>query len=354
VCAGARLPTSSMPPSPTSSRRRTLLFAILLAPLLLVAIAWTGGALYYTFPVPSLRVASAIAFVAGSLVALVVVRKKRWALVAIALGVAATLGWFLSMEPRNDRNWRPELAVTPWADVDGDRVTVHRVRNFDYRTPDDFDVRYEDKVFDLKRLEGVDVFYSYWDGNESVAHTMFSWDFGGPDVLCLSVEVRREIGQEAGGLPGMFHQFEILYILADERDVVRLRTNYRKEQVFLIRTVATPDEGRRLLLDVLAKVNRLRDEPEFYRTIGNNCTTSIVGHVNAIWPGRIPYTKKILMNGYAPELAYATHLHATDLPFDEWKRRAHVDAAALAADRDPLFSRRIRAGLPSMPPTEPR
>jgi hypothetical protein len=232
--------------------------------------------------------------------------------------------------------------------VNGDSVTIHDVRNFDYRTPEDFDIRYEDRHFDLKALQAVDIFYSYWDNNEAVAHTMFSWDFGGADLLCLSVEIRRAIGQPDDTLAGIYKQFEILYILADERDVVRLRTNYRKEQVFLIRTVLTPDEGRRLLLDVLATVNDLREHPQFYRTIGNNCTTSIVGLVNSIWPGRIPFTKKILMNGFAPEIAYANHLHVTDLPFDEWKRRAHINDAAVAADKDPLFSRRIRAGRPGI------
>jgi len=324
-------------------RALRILAIVLAAPLLLLAIAWTVGALYYTFPVPVLRVPAASVFLSGSLLALLLARRKRLAAGAVLLGCALTLGGFLSMQPSNDRDWPPELAVMPSAEIQGDRVSVRGIRNFDYRTPEDFDVGYYDKTFDLAKLEAVDVFYSYWDENEAVAHTMFSWDFGGTDVLCLSVEVRRSTGEEAGALPGLFQQLEILYILADERDVVRLRTNYRGEQVYLIRSVLTPEEGRRLLLDVLERVNRLRDHPEFYRTIGNNCTTSIVSHVNAIWPGRIPFTKKILMNGYAPEIAYENRLHRTDLPFEEWKRRAHINDAARAADRDPSFSRRIRA-----------
>jgi hypothetical protein len=339
---------------PATARALRIVAAILVAPLLLLLIAWTCGALYYTFPVPALRTASAIVFAVGSLFAILFVKPRRRALGAIALGFALTLVWFLSIPARNDRNWRPELAVMPWAEIDGDRIRVHGVRNYEYRTEDEFDIRYDDRDFDLAKLQAVDVYYSYWDQNESVAHTMFSWDFGGADVLCLSVEVRREIGQEAGALPGMFKQFEILYILADERDVIRLRTNYRRERVFLIRSLLTPDEGRRVLLEVLAKVNRLREEPEFYRTIGNNCTTSMVNLVNTVLPDRIPFSKKILMNGFAPELAYASHLHATDLPFDEWKRRANIDESALAAEKDPLFSRRIREGLPSMTAAQPK
>jgi hypothetical protein len=337
---------------PALGRARRILATILLAPLLLLAVAWTCGALYYTFPVPALRAVTAIAFAVGSLLAVLLVKRKRRAIGAIALGFAATLAWFLSIPARTDRNWRPELAVMPWAEIEGDRIRVHGVRDFEYRAPDDFDIRYDDRAFDLSKLQAVDVYYSYWDQNEAVAHTMFSWDFGGSDVLCLSVEVRREVGQEAGALPGMFKQFEILYILADERDVVRLRTNYRRERVYLIRSLLTPDEGRRVLLDVLAKVNRFHQEPEFYRTIGNNCTTSMINLLNEVLPNRVPFSKKILMNGYAPEIAYANHLHATDLPFDEWKRRSNINPSALAADRDPLFSRRIREGLPSMPAVE--
>jgi hypothetical protein len=339
---------------PSIARVRKILATILVGLVLLLVVAWTYGALYYTFPFGALRAAAAVAFAVGSVIALIFVKRKRIAVGAILLGFAATLGWFLSIRPRTDRNWLPDVAVLPRAEVDGDLVRVHGVRNFDYRTTEDFEVRYDDRTFDLKKLQAVDVYYCYWDQNEAVAHTMFSWDFGGTDVLCLSVELRREVGEEAGPLPGIFKQFELIYILGDERDLVRLRTNYRRERVFLIRSMLTPDEGRRVLLDVLATVNRFRMQPEFYRTIGNNCTTSVVDIVNSVLPEKIPFSRKILMNGYAPEIAYANRLHRTDLPFEEWKRRSNIDDAARAADKDPAFSRRIREGLPGMPPAEPK
>jgi len=329
-------------------RLRTIASIAVLTPLVLLAVAWSCGALYYTFPAPALRLASMIVFAASSVIALVVVKKKLVAVGAVFLGFLAVLAWFLSIRPTNDRPWRTEVAVMPWSENHDDKITVHGVRNFDYRTPDDFDVRYEDKRFDLAKLQGVDIYFSYWDGNRSVAHTMFSWDFGGADVLCLSVEVRREIGQPDDTVAGIYKQFEILYILADERDVVRLRTNYRREEVYLFRTLLSPEESRRFLLEVLREVNDLRDHPQFYRTLGNNCTTSVVSLVDTIWPGRIPFSKKILMNGLAPELAYANRFTANDMPFDAWKSRGHIDDAARAADKDPLFSRRIRAGRPNI------
>jgi hypothetical protein len=329
-------------------RVRTIAAIALSAPLLLLLVAWACGALYYTFPVPSLRFASMIVFAAGCVIALVVVKNKLAAVALVLLAFLAVLGWFLSIAPTNDRPWRTEVAVMPWSEIHGDDVTVHSVRDFQYRTPDDFDVRYVDKRFDMAKLQATDIYFSYWDGNRSVAHTMFSWDFGGPDVLCLSVEIRREIGQPDDTLAGIYKQFEILYILADERDVVRLRTNHRREEVYLFRTLLTPDESRQFLREVLREVNDLRDHPQFYRTLGNNCTTSVVSLVDTIWPGRIPFSKKILMNGMAPEIAYANRFTATDLPFETWKSRGHIDEAARAADQDPLFSRRIRAGRPNI------
>jgi hypothetical protein len=330
---------------PTPWKRVRIIAAVALAtPILLLVVAWSCGALFYTFPVPSLRPASTIVFAVGCVLALVVVKNKLIAVCAVLLAFVAVLTWFLSITPTNDRPWRTEVAVMPWSEIHGDEVTVHSVRNFDYRTPDDFDVRYEDKRFDMAKLQATDIYFSYWDGNRSVAHTMFSWDFGGADVLCLSVEIRREIGQPDDTLAGIYKQFEILYILADERDVVRLRTNYRREEVYLFRTLLTPDESRQFLREVLRAVNDLRDHPQFYRTLGNNCTTSVVSLVDTIWPGRIPFSKKILMNGMAPEIAYAKRFTATDLPFETWKSRGHIDDAARAAEQDPLFSRRIREG----------
>jgi hypothetical protein len=325
-------------------RARTIAAIVLSTPILLLVVAWACGALYYTFPVPSLRFASMIVFAAGCAVALVFLKNKLAAVGVVLLACLVVLGWFLSIAPTNDRPWRTEVAVMPWSEIHGDDLTVHAMRNFDYRTPDDYDVRYADKRFDMSKLRATDIYFSYWDGNRSVAHTMFSWDFGGADVLCLSVEIRREVGQADDTLAGIYKQFEILYILADERDVVRLRTNYRREEVYLFRTLLTPDESRRFLTEVLSEVNDLRDHPQFYRTLGNNCTTSVVSLVDTIWPGRIPFSKKILMNGLAPEIAYEKRFTATDLPFEEWKSRGNIGDAARAADTDPLFSRRIRAG----------
>lgn len=318
---------------------------LLASPFLALAWLLAMGAIYYSnLPWAPVRHGLAWAFVAAGPLALLLLKRRRRTLAWMAVAWTGVLIWHLSIPASNERVWRVETAALPDATFDGDLVTVTNIRNFDYRTEDDFDVRYYDKTFDLTRLEAVDLIVSYWEG-EAIAHTLVSFDFGGRDVLCLSVEVRKEEGEEYAVLPGIFKRFEIIYVLADERDVIRLRTNYRREDVYLFRSQFSPAEARLFLTRILEKVHELNSEPEFYRTIANNCTTSLVGHVNEVWPNRTAYTKKVLMNGYLPEHAFERGTLASDLPFEEYKRSCNISAAGLAADEDPDFSRRIRAHL---------
>ncbi|MCP3916260.1 MAG: DUF4105 domain-containing protein [bacterium] len=324
---------------------------VLLVPILLLVALWTALALHYSpLPYAWMRDGAAAVFVVGFLAAFAFLPKRRRTLVVYLAVFVAVLGWFLSIQASNDRDWRTEVAVLPGAVIEGDIATVTNIRNFDYATRDDFTVRYYDRAFDLSKLVATDLLFSYWDGNESIAHTMLSFDFGGDDVLCLSVEVRREKEEGWGGLPGMFKQFELIYVLADERDLVRLRTNYRAEEVYLFRTALSAAESRQLLTHILGTVERLREHPQFYRTILRNCTTALVDHVNAIWPDRTPLTKKILMNGYAPEQGYERGMLKSELPFEEYKRSCHINPAAAAAEDAEVFSRKIRAHLAAAPP----
>ncbi len=325
-------------------RRPTRVALWLLAtPVVAVAWLWASVAVHYSnLPWPWSRTALAWTFFLAAPFALVVLGNRKRTAAVMCAAFAAIVAWHISITPSNDRDWLTELERIPDARFEGDLVHVSNIRNFDYQTESEFTVRYEDRTYDLSKLQGTDLFVSYWDGHTDIAHTLLSFDFGDDHCLCLSVEVRREKGEGWGGLPGMFKQFEIIYVLADERDVVRLRTNYRKEEVYCFRTAFTPQSSRLLLTDILEKVHRLNDEPEFYRTILNNCTTSLVKHVNAVWPGHIPMSKFVVMNGYAPDRAFERGFLKTDLPFDEYKASCYINGKAQAADDDPAFCRRIR------------
>ena len=234
-------------------------------------------------------------------------------------------------------------------------MTIHNIRNFDYRTETDFTPRYYDKTFDLRQLDSVDVIATYWMG-DAIAHVFLSFGFSGKDFLAISIETRRERGESYSTIAGFFKQYELFYVVADERDLIRLRTNYRKdppEDVYLYRSRAPADNARRLFLDYIREINSLAEKPEFYNALTTNCTTSILTHTR-VNQGNLPLSWKVLLSGYVPQYLYERAAIDTSLPFEELKRRSLINAAAQAADTAPDFSQRIRAKLTIPPKLESR
>jgi hypothetical protein len=251
-----------------------------------------------------------------------------------------------TIAPSNDRDWQPENAVLAYASITGDRITLHNIRNFDYRTATDFTPRYYDHTFDLRELSSVDLFASYWMG-PAIAHVFLSFGFTDGIHVAISIEARSERGESFSSVKGFFRQFELFYAVADERDVVRLRTNYRSdppEQVYLYRLRGSVANGKLLFLDYLRKLNELKARPKWYNTLTTNCTTAMWLHSRVV-PGHLPYSWKILLSGYLPQYLYQHGKLDTGMPFVELQRRAQINALAQAADQAPDFSQRIRAGL---------
>jgi hypothetical protein len=317
---------------------------------LTVVTGWGVLAIYYS-DLHSMLLRRALAALFGVLglatvASLVQWRGRRWALTGFAVSFAALLAWWGSIAPSNDRNWKPEVAVLPYATMDGNRVTVHNIRNFDYRSETDFTPAYYDKTFDLDKLQSVDLIASYWAG-PAIAHVFLSFGFGANNYLAISIERRDERGEDYSTIKGLFKQYELFYVVADERDVIRLRTNYRRdppEDVYLYRLQGTRDNALRVLREYLREINSLRVRPQFYNTLTTNCTGNIWLHAR-VNPGHVPYSWKVLASGYVPEYLYEQGRLDTRLPFADLRRRGHVNALARAADQAPDFSTRIRARL---------
>lgn len=307
--------------------------------VLALGIAGPGG--------DAIRIALAAAFAALSLGALIAlwVRAWRWRAFAIhALAFVALIAWWQTVTPSNDRDWQDDVAVLPHATIDGDAITVHDIRNFDYRSETDYTPAYYDRRFDLAKLEGVDLIAVYWMG-PAIAHIFVSFSFADGDHLAVSIETRKEKGEGYSTLKGFFRQYEVVYVVADERDVIRLRTNYRKdppEQVYVYRMQGSIENGRRLFLNYMAEINSLAARPRFYNTLTTNCTTNIwlLARAN---PGHVPFSWKVLASGYVPEYLYEIGRLDNRVPFAELQRDALVNARAQAADAAADFSRRIRA-----------
>ena len=309
-------------------------------------VAWATLAIYYSnLPWAGLRIVLAGAFAAFAFWALWLSRQRRMSalFIVLFLGVVA---WWISISPSHDREWRPEVAVMPRAFIDGDRVRITGVRNFDYRSRDDFDVHYEERIVQLSHLTGLDFFVSYWSEG-FVAHTFVSFIFDNAPPLSISIETRPEVGEGFDPVASLFKQFELIYVVGDERDLVRVRTDYRGENVYLYRLNSSPDSVRRLLMIYLARINELADKPEWYHLLTNSCTINIIRYANAAGrAGR--FNIRHLLNGLIDSYLYHSGRVDTTLPFDELRRRSLINAAAQAADDAADFSDRIRASLPTV------
>jgi hypothetical protein len=308
---------------------------------------WATAALYFDLPRTSLRTPAALLY-ALAIAAVLIVFKRRWPGVAISLCAGAcVLAWWLSLKPSNHRAWQPDAAQTAWAESNGDQITIHNFRNCDYRSEGDYSPRWEIRSYDLSRLQSVDLFLSYW-GSSWIAHPIVSFDFGAQGHVAISVEPRKEVGKVYSAVRGFFRYNELIYVVGDERDVVRLRSNYREhEDVYLFRTRVTPQQGRLIFLDYLRHGNHLRDHPEWFNALTNNCTNNIpfAGAESgqrrlSSWDGRV------LLNGHVDRMLFEHGDLAGSLPFADLKREARINPAARAADQAPDFSDRIRAGRP--------
>jgi len=308
-------------------------------------VAWATLALYWSnVPWRWLRLVLAIAFLAFAIYALWLRRSRRLQLVFAGLFLAV-LASYLSIQPSFDRAWQTNVAVLPEVFVDGDRVVLKNVRNFDYRSTDDFTVRYETREVLLSHLISLDFFVSYWIPGP-IAHTFVSFNFDNAPPVCISIEARRHEGQGFDPVSSLFKQFGLIYVVGEERDIVRVRTNYRHEDVYLYRIETSPEKARGLFLIYLDRINELAVRPEFYHLLSNSCTINIVRYARLV--GKITRLDiGFLFNGYSDRALYRAGLLDRTLPFAQLRQRAWINQLAQAADDGPDFPQRIRASLPS-------
>ncbi|MCI0587507.1 MAG: DUF4105 domain-containing protein [Planctomycetes bacterium] len=321
--------------------------------LLLVWVAWTTATLYYAnLSQAGPRTALALGYLAllGGIAWRVRPRTRALRFVGVASGLVALA--YLLQRPSNDRDWTSDVAVAPTVEVDGDRVTVRGVRNFRYRSATDYDARWEDRTYDLSKLRSLDLFMIYW-GPVEYCHTILSFDFEGGEPLAVSVETRKEKGEGFSTFGGFFKQFELIYIFGDERDLIGLRTNHRREQVYLYHLRTQPGRPREIFLAYARFADELARRPEFYDTIENSCGVNIVHRVaeagQTVFKGR-----DALYNGYWDRLLYGLGGLDKSLPFEELRAKSLINERAQAAGDSPDFSRRIREGLPIPPPVAGR
>jgi len=313
--------------------------------LLALLILWAVAALYVDFRVAALRIPVTSIYVLGNIAIVLKVRQRRWVVALCFAGFCMVLAWWLNLRPSNDGNWQPDSDRTAWAEMDGDRVTVHNLRNCDYHSETDYSNCWSDRTLYLSQVQAADLFLTNW-GIPFASHPIVSFQFGDNQHVAFSIEARYKAGQSYSTILGFFRQYGLIFVAADERDVIRLRTNYRKdEEVYMYRVHVTAETARAMFLTYVTYLNNLKDHPEWYNEITRNCTTTLVKPLAADVTNPQPWNYQFLLNGTLDKLLYDRGRLLTDgLPFPELKRREHINAAARAANEFPDFSALIRAG----------
>lgn len=308
---------------------------------------WAYGAIYFDGPGARgsrVNIALAIAWALLAVVLLIKAPGRRTrAMTWLACMAVVILPWLL-IRPSHDRDWQAEWKETGWAEIEGDLITFHNFRNFDYAMDGTITERWETRTVHLSKLRGLDYFHDAF-GGELIAHTLLSYDFGEDGHVVLSIETRRELGESYSEVGGFYKMFELQYLFGDERDLVRVRSNLRNEPVHLYRTKFDSMRVRESFLESVHALNSLHDQPRWYNVVTNNCTTSL--RTQTPTRKRAKFDYRMLLNGKLDALVYEKDGFFTDgLSFPELRAQSLINEAANAAHNDPLFSMRIRAGRP--------
>ncbi|MFO1116854.1 MAG: DUF4105 domain-containing protein [Beijerinckiaceae bacterium] len=318
-----------------------------LALLFLAGGLWGAGALHYHHPAPhggdlwswlflalALAAALGVTFLPGA----------RRAIPVFGIAFLALAGWWTAIKPAGGRAWAPELAEIPYMTRDGDKITVTNVRDFVWRSESDFTPRWETRTYDLSKLVSTDLIAVYWDAGPAIAHTMVSFGFEDGRHLAFSIEVRHGPGEPYEALPGLFKKYELIFIAADERDVLGLR-HVRKEEPYLFKLRIDPARARPLFLEYLARSSELRQTPAFYNTVTSNCTTVIFSMVRKVGFDP-PWNWRVLVSGYLPDLAWSEGLLDTDYPIAKLRELGAVAPKYRDGLDSVAFSAAIRQGVP--------
>jgi hypothetical protein len=321
---------------------------LVLLPALALLSAWSALALWFRFPGPEWArgVAASLFVIVGAVTAVTLFTRRRWpALAAFALAFGALLVWWSTIKPPDDGDWAPDVARQTTGVLQGDILTLSDVRDFDWRSDDDFTERWSKRSYDLSKLKTLDLFLAYWAG-PAMAHVIMSFGFEDGDYLAWSVEVRREKNGKFSPIADAFRSHTLVYLATTERDSVRLRSNVRREDVRLYRLNTPPEHARVLLLQYVSEATALAEQPKFYNSITANCATVVFKIVRAAG-GTFPFDWRLVVNGFLPGYLYDHRVVVTTMPLSELIERARIDDRAKAADRSPDFSQAIRVGVPS-------
>jgi len=337
--------TRAFPPDADCDLAMLPLVIVIVCPLAI----WGCFALWYRAPgARALRLLAVALWAVFSLAMLLALSSPRMAVAGAVFAAAfcALLLWWRHLLPSNDRVWADDVARMTSGSVEGNRVVLRNVRNFDWRSVADYTQRWETRNYDLDRLESVDLIVSYWT-IRAIAHVLISFGFADGDQVAFSVEIRREKDEEFSAIGGFFKEFELSVLAADERDVIRLRTNVRGEDDYLYHLRIPVAAMRSLFLAYVEQANRLVRTPRFYNTVTVNCTTLVHQMMNHI-VGNLPLDYRLVFSGFLPGYVYQVGGLDPRYTLKELRSMGRITERARTSDRSPNFSADIRQGVPEL------
>lgn len=315
---------------------------LVLALIIVPSIGWMTLAIYFHVPKAWARLPVALLFIGAMSALFLVVPWVPWALLGWLCVLLAVLAWWHSLRPGQPRDWAPGMERWPRVEVDGDEIRIRDFRNFDYSRSGQVAARYEERTFHLSKLRSLDYFLSHILG-PTVAHTLVSFGFDDGQYLAVSIEARRGRNQRYSPLAGLFRSYELMYVLGDERDIVRLRTEIRHERVYLYRVHLGLEKIRLLLLDYLERSEDLAIQPQWYNSLTSNCTTNLFFHSHR--EVRWWLKPSIYLNGLSARALFGVGALADSLPFKELRTRSAIHELAETPADSVDFSRQIRAQM---------
>jgi hypothetical protein len=274
--------------------------------------------------------------------------KLRWVIYAIVAISVFYITMVLVFQPSHDRDWELGHEMLPhiiYSATSGE-VVIENFRNFNWMSTTEAESQYETRAFDLDQITGVDVLISHFAEFEGMAHIFLSFGFADGERAVVSLETRRETDETFSPILGMLRQYEIIYVVGSEEDIVGVRTGHRDERVYLYPTKATPEQARELFNLLATEINAVYDKPRMYNTLTHNCTNELTRPVEQMTDINFPITWKTILPGYFDEVLYKLELISTDQEFSLIKEQHFIDNSAVDVASD-TYSADLRQSLPA-------
>lgn len=258
--------------------------------------------------------------------------------------LSAIIRFYLSSrkKPSNNRDWSEDQKILPFAKIKKNLISVYNIRNFRYKSVDKFIPEYYNKTFDLNEIKSIDFIIEPFLGFFGAAHVFLSFGFNNGQYLAISVEIRKKRGEKFSAIKGLFNNYELMYVAADERDVIKLRSNHRKNKVYIYPIKCKKKEKQKIFIEMAEKMNQLKNKPEFYNTITNTCATNIIKHLNNIMSNKINFNYKILIPAFIDKLILSLGLIDTDLSIKEARKIFLINEKTEKYHNNENFSELIR------------